>query len=1105
MGKLHRSRPRLIWLSLLLCCGLCFAAAYAPLSLAAYQSTPTPEVPSPFTAIGRLLWLVGKPILLVIGVFVGFILLLNLYGRARELAGGRTYTPQASAKLLAASILLVASALWLLPRSEALILRSWEDRTGGISERSFFYDKLFGVPPNHYESDIVGRVTSLEMHRLSSRDVRELRGLGRLTSLRYLDLSDTPLEGTFDVSALTALRTLRLRNTRLTRVMGLERLAELDELDLEGSPIESLQAVGGVRRLNLSRTSVTELNPLTAAGNLEALRLEGCDFSRLRSLEQLWRLKLLSLNGCRAVDLQMVTYLSALESLFIDHTDVTDLRPLTSLRKLQWLSIVDTPVKDLAGLRGSTIAILSTDNPAFNDQSVAAAINHPVAVFRADMFNHDWVPAHVARRAKLACAALVLLALALMLPSPAGWRTRLLLKLRRVTLALIPGALLVLLLWVISSLDIPLSVVGEETPTYGRALRMLMWFIGGAWLVAAPVLSLLTDLKPVGVRSWSVLTHLLSRVLPPVAAASPILLFIGSGMWGMMSGPGATVVLILLLLLWCCVAAFYGILATVWVVSKRKGKVTGSYSLLVPVGVVLVTALFSIGINLFGSSSASVRGRFVLFLLFPVLPVLWFGLITFMVALSWGRRAKRLRRLLAGEEPTQAVVEVPLRKSPWSIPGLPSLYQFVKGMGVSALLGDDVEIISAQNVGQVARARVRPGAAQHLRGLALVLQHRELVRAKRWELKVMTDLVKEAYGHTWAPIWVVGDWIGELQPASAETQRRVELLNALVPYVSGMERFSVAGGSVFDPYPPDALAECLRANQLVPMGMLTEVGLPELLRGTFTPVALLCRGVFGQANIPNRLDSLVRAAEVAAASIALVLVAEREALRAEGACPPGTEKLDRSIRRALSAPLTFSGWVGLLDAFAKAQRTPLALYLAGSLAAPVRVAEAKGLRAMVEAVGGQNAVASVGADVATCRDVLSLLVAFRNVVSAHGPITERNTPELYSGLLLVTLDFLSALPWSSFSVHASGPSGRTFTHRGCLPESRGDASGTGEGARAWAEVEAGGGRAPVRFDLSKYFRASEDGLSLAMYTGLGRYTDPVSGEQLSREDVADAA
>jgi len=167
-------------------------------------------------------------------------------------------------------------------------------------------------------------ISSLDLSRLSVRDLTPLAALRRLQSL---DLSATDVTDLGPISGLTQLKSLRLRSCRVKDLAPLAGMGQLERLDASGS-------------------AVSDLTPITGLSRLRALDLGGTRVTGLTPVSGLTRLESLSLANCEVSDIAPLAGLSKLETLDLQHTQVSNVALLANLPKLREVSLYYTPASN---------------------------------------------------------------------------------------------------------------------------------------------------------------------------------------------------------------------------------------------------------------------------------------------------------------------------------------------------------------------------------------------------------------------------------------------------------------------------------------------------------------------------------------------------------------------------------------------------------------------------------------------------------------------------------------------------------------------------------------------------------------------------------------
>jgi hypothetical protein len=456
--------------------------------------------------------------------------------------------------------------------------------------------------------------------------------------------------------------------------------------------------------------------------------------------------------------------------------------------------------------------------------------------------------------------------------------------------------------------------------------------------------------------------------------------------------------------------------------------------------------------------------------------------VTAMIPIGlWERCRSRLRSALLGGEPSTVVVEVrlgfldsPRRNTARRLferiagaNGEPA--KEVNAVGRMAL---DAAMLRACPVAQVARGR--------LRGVVVHASAAELERVHPREVEVLAEWLRDVYRHTWAPVWVVGDWVGRVESRSPALARSRRSLAPVGPLLSGFEYFSsLVHYSVLD-QTPDTVLDALRHNQRMRVELLEEFGLPVLLSGACTPVAAAARAVFGAPELSERIRLLVEMLERAVAFFALALAAEATA---SGAAREHG-KLRGALERNLARP-TLADWISLLNAFRRHGATPLCAAVRAWLDAPYPAAkDVQRLRnALPSPPAGERAQ---GGTPVPRREVLDLARDARNHFSAHG--SPADEAEVYKVILRVAIRLTASLPWDAAVFAAPAPGGGRIVFRGCLP-------GTAPAGEPLAEpvLVLEGDAPPVP---ARPFLDVDAARAVLMYAGGGRMLEAVSGSHL---------
>lgn len=912
--------------------------------------------------------------------FIVLVYLLKKSGQiwARYIQAGKQFSNKSLIITLCLPFLLL-----VLPRSEASILHSWEQKTGLLSQIDNAAPGLFGLSRSSYVIDDLGRVRALVLRRAPIHSLKELAGIEKLTLLERLDVEGVPLEGVLDVSALTSLKVLRVSQTQVAGILGIENVQGLEELEID--------------RVNLD-----------AIGNLERLP----------------KLKRLTLTNCFIPDLTRLASFRNLEALYLDGTNVTDLTALSELRKLSELSIAETAVEDLRPIQQLPLFVLNIRDTSISKEQLHRTFKHSLIIVYGKLGVQDgvwkleerFVPPEFKIMRNRMLAGLAGLALLLsLLWSVSRLRTYSFFLLRKVFSQTVWGVVLVVILLNLASIKLPVYVISDVVfPDISRALMNWAAFVAIIWLGIRPLLVLSLETKYLNASAWSVPAQWAVRCIPIIALFAPV-----------------------------------------------------SYTMIS--NAVPATLNF-----------INVIGFLITFVMFGVLWII--GLLFLLVSVrNWQQKLRNLKKVASVNR--GSIVEIPLRSSIRNIlfGGVNIIQLSLHNETGSAIQIAQRPVITAASAAML--FRMPEACADGVTASVITLQQRDLLRLRRWEIRLIRRWVEAIYYHTWSPIWLMSDWLETLHPNSAVVRRNLASLDSLLPCLSGTEhRFKIAA-TVFPLNSSESVQKCLATNETISVQELKARRFDELLDTAFTPVAVLLRSVFGYAELADRLDVLMRATEIAIAFFSLALTAEYE-LEREHFSATDRERVDRGLNWTFKKPPMFADWVTLLSTFAKCGQTELGLKIRQALdesPAP----ESLELRTMLETAAGAEAV-RVG-NIKSRRQIMTLLNHVRNLLIAHGPVIERASLELYRLVMIVTLDLLAALPWSQVSV-CDFEEKRGIAFQGLQPQ----ATALPNVKRmSGIYVRLGKGDRERFFEAHKYFHNLNG--SIAMFIGEEGFFEPLTG------------
>ena len=117
------------------------------------------------------------------------------------------------------------------------------------------------------------------------------------------------------------------------------------------------------------------------------------------------------------------------------------------------------------------------------------------------------------------------------------------------------------------------------------------------------------------------------------------------------------------------------------------------------------------------------------------------------------------------------------------------------------------------------------------------------------------------------------------------------------------------------------------------------------------------------------------------------------------------------------------------------------------------------------------------------------MLAVRNKVTAHGPLTEHAPHEFYRAVLLLCLDLVQGLPWGSATLCLGTP------HEPCQGLFADQRDYAGGGVTFLVSEDDGSTRL---IPADAWFDIVEKPFSLGIYAGSDRFVDPLSSVQRRR-------
>jgi len=227
-----------------------------------------------------------------------------------------------------------------------------------------------------YISEVLYRLTSLNLSNMQITDFSTLSGLNHITSLNLIGTQITNLSV---LSGLNQLTKLNLSNTQVTDLSALSGLNQLTSLNLSNTQVTDLSTLSGLNQLtslNLSNTQVTDLSALGGLNQLTSLNLSNTQVTDLSTLSGLNQLNILNFSNTQVTDLSTLSGLNQLNILNFSNTQVTDLSTLSGLNQLFMLDFSNTQVTDLSALSGlNQLNILDLRNTQVTNLSALSGLN----------------------------------------------------------------------------------------------------------------------------------------------------------------------------------------------------------------------------------------------------------------------------------------------------------------------------------------------------------------------------------------------------------------------------------------------------------------------------------------------------------------------------------------------------------------------------------------------------------------------------------------------------------------------------------------------------------------------------------------------------------
>lgn len=825
---------------------------------------------------------------------------------------------------------------------------------------------------------------------------------------------------------------------RQSEVPDLRQLAEIEKLN-SLTEVEISISLSKEITSAVANTNSIDLNVFKNAQNLEVLRLDGLDLSRVQNLEKLPTIKKLWLTRCNSVSLDRINALNGLKELYLNGSDVISLNALAASPNLETLSIADTKVISLAGLENlDALRVIDIRGTDFDADGVQYFFKRPITIISGTSAAQPEINSAAWRWLKIAGIILIFFTMLSFLPLNTFFRRNGVALAQRVFKSTIIGLALLWFLFFLAYLEQPNEAMNAEN------LQSRFWFIiySSAWLlpwiVLRPAILLLLETRIVGSSPWAISLKVFACVIPILTIIFPFALL---ATWG-----GISII--------------------------RNSRSVFALIFLIPVFAVIGAAIF------------------------------W-ATITLTPAFAGRRQIALFKQLCKGEDDgINKVIEIPLNYAPATI----SLKPLAAALGRYLLkifkpeTTQNFELFSVPSIGMLKHAPVLPTVKNNFRGVIVLISSGQLANARRWEMSGLRKWIQSAYQYTAAPIWIVGDWFGELVPSSIEMQQHLNTLNSIQPYISNLVRLPSIPNALGPTTLPTIIADCLDANELTDENKLNELGLGVLLDFAFTPVAVLLRSVFGEATLTDRLDTMFRTVEAAAAFWSLVFIIEFEA-DVKSSHTVKEEKIKRGINKVLknekgeNKPLVFSGWASLLNTFCNNSDSDLVRNFANEFDSPCHFSYTE-LRNMLSIINEQSAI-EVPEEIKTRRQLLSLLIALRNVTTAHGSATQAASPELYLEILSAALDLLIDLPWNKAVLLKIEANGTPVFFSGCVQQTEDEIEKFEEVNQTLVFINHEDEEKVRILNAEKYFQVDAETRSVAIYIGEINFFDLLFGTRRS--------
>lgn len=975
---------------------------------------------------------------------------------------------------LFAVVLIIFVLPLMMPSSEARIVRDWPAAENideailpiaglqsardlyGLGVNTITGTNVLGPIRNRYYCEGLGEVSEVRIRSVSIRSWADLPGISGLSQLRKLDLMGNPLAGEIDVSKFPHLEELALSRASNPRIVGLVGASSLRRLTVRSSGVKDIKHLLGtsllprLEHLDLSGNPLTPIFDRAQFPNLRELMLAG---TGVQELPDLYGILVLDLHDTPVRRIGANT----LVELNLSNTPNLPTLSLAKSAALVNLSLDGATFASNSNLEyGPSVGRLSLRRGQNVDLTRLRAFPNLAVLILDDSDAVDLRPLEGLR---------YLWALSLR-----GTRVRELAPLRRA------GGLLVLRVasgqfsktetahLASSVLIIPDDArrIPEMLPRSERLAYLGLAFI----LFIAPVILKTSiaqrrihsavPLQLAGFWRWWGLLALTMLVLSHVV---PLNSYRSLAVNIFLSTAGYLVFYTVLLLVSRTPRAGRSTIP-LWILRLRN----------VPRLSVVGLPVILFGYLMFRTAEASGNDfwRFEALVVFGSLFLVWKGLVKLLVALSplgglsglvrdvFTNRGRRVRSTVPQEfvhHLSDGVEKPQLKRDPQRFPN------YLHIAALQAALDKRAWESSGRD-------------HRYSQAVVIGLSRGDLARAAEWELALIEGWIRTAWTNTIAPVWLIGDWVGVRDLDAISTPHAQNWVARVMPFLSGISSTAE----------PVAKAAALNVD--------TTVCWPDLLSvlgSSYTPVARLVRQVIAGAEVPERIDSLIRACETSIAFFAVAFAADYQS--------SVSPQLPRSTARLLRTA-TFSAWLAIIDSVGRQLASPAHILVERALSSPCSK-EANKLRIQVRRLVG-GATGSLGRPPVTIRDALQVVIEVRNWIAARGPLSQQGDRSLLRSLFIVVLKCLRVLPWDAVVLHST-VNGVSCEYRSCTPTPSPNST---EHDQTALLMSRGDGLALVRIDGSAYFLPLPRFGSVAMFANEDSLFDPISGVYLSSKRAA---